>query len=118
MNDLSLLWAPTTPPSLLASRHRVSNDIYFPAVVSESPLSDQFEAHAQVCEGELYSYTIMHPSPKSGQPPFILAYLNLPGPLRLFGRLRGSERPHIGQRCRVVADETFGFVFEAMEVRP
>ncbi|MDB6143629.1 MAG: lipid-transfer protein [Pseudomonas sp.] len=117
MNDLSLLWAPTTPPSLLASRQRLSDEIFFPAVTAESPLSHQFEAHAQFTEGELYSYTIMHPSPKSGQPPFVLAYLNLPGPLRLFGRVRGSERPQIGQRCRVVADETFGFVFELMEAQ-
>ena len=116
MNDSSLLWALTTPPSLNASRSIANGEVFFPAVPADSSLSDQFTPYQQPVEGELYSFTIIHPSAKSGLAPFALAYLNLPGPLRLFGRLLGPERPRIGQRCRVVPNDTYGFVFESMEV--
>jgi uncharacterized OB-fold protein len=113
------IWAATTPPSLRASRHRRSGEIFFPAVVSESPLTSQFDDTFLDVEGQVYSFTIMHPSPKSGLPPFVLAYVDLPGPVRLFGRLIDSpDRPVIGEKCRVIADETFGYVFQSLEARP
>jgi uncharacterized OB-fold protein len=115
MNNSSLLWASAKPPSLNASRHIATGEIFFPAVSADSSLSNQFSPCEQSVEGEVYSFTIIHPSAKSGLPPFALAYVNLPGPLRLFGRLLGAERPCIGQRCRVVPDDTYGFVFESME---
>lgn len=115
MNDSLVLWAATIPPSLNASRHLASGDIFFPAVSVDSPLGDQFAPCEQAVDGELYSFTIIHPSAKSGQAPFALAYLNLPGPLRLFGRLQGVERPVVGQRCRIVPDDEYGFVFESIE---
>jgi len=112
------VWAATTPPTLLASRHANSGEIFFPSVTDQSPLSAQFvDTHLDV-EGQVYSFTIMHPSPKSGLPPFVLAYVDLPGPVRLFGRLRNSPgRPAIGEKCRVVADDTYGYVFESLEAQ-
>ena len=113
------IWAATTPPGLRASRHHHSGDIFFPPVPAESPLSSQFDDTVLNTEGQVYSFTIMHPSPKSGLPPFVLAYVDLPGPVRLFGRLIGSpDRPVIGEKCRVIADETFGYVFQSLEARP
>ena len=113
------VWAATTPPSLRASRHRHSGEIFFPAVIDESPLSNQFDDTVLDTEGQVYSFTIMHPSPKSGLPPFVLAYVDLPGPVRLFGRLIDSPGlPAIGDKCRVIADDTFGYVFQSLEARP
>jgi len=119
MNSPSPIWASTTPPGLAASRHLGTDEIFFPAVPADSPLADQFQDTTLSVEGRVYSFTIMHPSPKSGLNPFVLAYVDLSGPVRLFGRLNGSSgRPFIGEKCRVIADETFGYVFESLEVRP
>lgn len=119
MNSPSPIWASTTPPMLSASRQATSGEIFFPAVPTDSPLADQFQDTTLSVEGRVYSFTIMHPSPKSGLNPFVLAYVDLPGPVRLFGRINGSNsRPFIGEKCRVVADETFGYVFESLEARP
>ena len=119
MSFSSSIWTPSTPAGLHASRHHHSGDIFFPAVPAESPLSSQFDDTVLDVEGQVYSFTIMHPSPKSGLPPFVLAYVDLPGPVRLFGRLIGSpEHPAIGEKCRVIADDTFGYVFQSLEARP
>ncbi|MNE17810.1 hypothetical protein D3C80_1108050 [compost metagenome] len=81
-------------------------------------MADQFHDTTLSVEGRVYSFTIMHPSPKSGLNSFVLAYVDLPGPVRLFGRLGGSNgRPFIGEKCRVVADQAFGYVFESLEAR-
>jgi len=112
------VWAATTPPSLRASRRENSGEIFFPSVPAESPLSHQFVDTQLAVEGQVYSFTIMHPSPKSGLPPFVLAYVDLPGPVRLFGRLIDSPaRPVIGERCRVIADDTYGYLFQSLEAR-
>ncbi|WP_338586118.1 OB-fold domain-containing protein [Pseudomonas sp. MAG733B] len=119
MSSSTPVWAATTPPSLRASRHRRSGEIFFPAVIAESPLSAEFDDAVLDTEGQVYSFTIMHPSPKSGLPPFVLAYVDLPGPVRLFGRLIDSPaRPVIGEKCRVIADDTYGFLFQSLEARP
>jgi hypothetical protein len=41
--------------------------------------------------------------------------VDLPGPVRIFGRLQGKTRPAIGDRYRAVPDTQFGYVFEAVE---
>lgn len=109
------LWSSEAPARLLASRHRVSGELVFPPISVHSPLVDQYEVVELEGEGALYSYTIIHPSPKSGLQPFALGYVDLPGPVRLFGRVNGGRRPVIGNACRVSADETYGYVFELVE---
>jgi uncharacterized OB-fold protein len=97
---------------LLASRHVASGELIFPPFPKDSPLA---AAHAPVelaAEGRVYSFTVIHPSAKSGQAPYAMGYVDLPGPVRIFGRLRGKDRPGIGDRCVVKADDTFGYVFE------
>jgi uncharacterized OB-fold protein len=61
----------------------------------------------------LYSFTVIHPNPKSGQAPFALAYADFPEKVRVFGRLRlpAGERPRIGMALRPVADATAGYAF-------
>ncbi|CAD5109965.1 Zn-ribbon domain-containing OB-fold protein [Zestomonas carbonaria] len=115
MNVLPSLWGGETPQRLLASRKLSSGEITFPPVSPHSPLAAQYEPLPLATEGAIYSYTVIHPSPRSGLAPFALAYLDLPGPVRIFGRVVGSERPAIGDTCRILRDDTFGYVFERVE---
>ncbi|MDH4609166.1 OB-fold domain-containing protein [Pseudomonas sp. BN102] len=115
MNPLPSLWGSDSPPRLLGSRHIASGELVFPALPGHSPLADQYRIEALADEGSLYSFSIIHPSPKSGLVPFALGYLDMEGPLRLFGRIGGSQRPVIGGRYRIQPDETYGYVFESVE---
>lgn len=116
MSSSTPVWAATTQTMLRASRHHHSGEIFFPAVPAESPLSADFEDTTLDTRGQVYSFTVMHPSPKSGLPPFVLAYVDLPGPVRLFGRLTG--RAAIGEQCQVIVHETYGYIFQSLEARP
>jgi uncharacterized OB-fold protein len=118
MNPLPFLWGADSPSRLLGSRHLASGELVFPALPGHSPLADQYRIEALRGEGELYSFSVIHPSPKSGLVPFALGYLDLEGPVRLFGRITGGERPVIGGRYRILPDETYGYVFESLEARP
>ncbi|RII77419.1 Zn-ribbon domain-containing OB-fold protein [Pseudomonas monteilii] len=109
------LWSSDAPARLFASRHRVSGELVFPPVSVYSPLAEQYDVATLASEGALYSYTIINPSPKSGLQPFALGYVDLPGPARLFGRVNGKRRPEIGDVCRVLPDDTYGYVFELVE---
>lgn len=115
MNELPYaLWDAKADGALVASRHRQSKEMVFPAVVSDSPLASQYETVPIDRIGELYSFTVIHPSPKSGEAPYALGYVDFPGPLRIFGRLTGSARPVIGERYTPRPDERFGYVFETV----
>lgn len=109
------LWSSEAPMRLLASSHRETGELVFPPVSVHSPLIEHYDTVTLAGEGVLYSYTIIHPGPKSGLPPFALGYLDLPGPARLFGRVNGQRRPEIGDVCRVLPDDTYGYVFELVE---
>jgi len=108
------LWSADSPPVLLASRDRETGERIFPAVPDASPLARRHELVPVPGEGVLYSFTVIHPSPKSGQLPFALGYVDFPGPVRLFGRLPGKDRPAIGGRYTTRPDEAFGYIFEAV----
>ena len=112
---LPSIWSPGASSALLASRHRTTGAIVFPPYVEASPLADAHELIELQGEGAVYSFTVIHPSPKSGEQPFALGYVDLPGPVRIFGRLRGRQRPAIGDRYRAVPDASFGYVFEHVE---
>jgi uncharacterized OB-fold protein len=107
------LWSPDR--ELLASRDRGTGEWVFPAVPHASPLAARFDTVPVAGEGEVYSFTVIHPGAKSGQAPYALGYVDFPGPVRIFGRLQGQERPAVGDRYRPRADENFGYVFEAVE---
>ncbi|MDH4553949.1 OB-fold domain-containing protein [Pseudomonas sp. BN417] len=116
MNPLPSLWGSDSPPRLLGSRHLATGELVFPALPGHSPLADQYRIESLADEGNLYSFSVIHPSPKSGLAPFALGYLDLPGPVRLFGRIAGSGRPQIGAAYRVQPDEEYGCLFEPLEV--
>jgi uncharacterized OB-fold protein len=109
------LWSAGAEPALLASRDRRTDELVFPAVAQASPLHAAHETVAVAAIGEVYSYTVIHPSPKSGQPPHALGYVDFPGPVRIFGRLCSRTRPAIGERYRAQPDDEFGYVFVAVE---
>lgn len=108
------LWSPDSPPVLLASRDIDSKEWVFPAVAEASPLAQRHEAIPVAGVGVVYSFTVIHPSPKSGQAPYALGYVDFPGPVRIFGRLQGKDRPVIGDRYTPQPDADFGYVFEAV----
>jgi uncharacterized OB-fold protein len=109
------LWRTDPEPALLASRNLDTGELVFPALSTDSPLAPRHETVPLAGAGEVYSFTVIHPSPKSGEAPYALGYVDLPGPVRLFGRLCGKPRPAIGDRYAARADERFGYVFEAVQ---
>jgi uncharacterized OB-fold protein len=106
------MWRLQPGPALLASRDRTSGEIAFPPLPPTSPLAPRHETIALATDGVVYSHTVIHPNPKSGQAPHALAYVVLPGPVRLFGRFVDGQRPRIGSRCRVVPHDVLGYAFE------
>lgn len=108
------LWSSGPAPTLVASRNRQTGELVFPAVAANSPLVDGYETVPVAGVGTVYSYTVIHPSLKSGLQPYALGYVDFPGPVRIFGRLQGNERPGIGDPYVAHPDETLGYVFEAV----
>ncbi|MDM0117021.1 OB-fold domain-containing protein [Variovorax sp. J22R133] len=109
------IWSPGASSALLASRHKSTGQIMFPPYAEGSPLNAAHERIELQGEGTVYSFTVIHPNPKSGEQPFALGYVDLPGPVRIFGRLQGKHRPAIGDRYRAVPDAAFGYVFSHVE---
>jgi uncharacterized OB-fold protein len=109
------LWRTDPKPALLASRDLDTSELVFPALSADSPLAPRYETVPLAAVGEVYSFTVIHPSPKSGEAPYALGYVDLPGPVRIFGRLTGQARPVIGERYAARPDERFGYVFEAVQ---
>ncbi|MCP6335838.1 OB-fold domain-containing protein, partial [Klebsiella pneumoniae] len=66
---------------------------------------------------ELYSFTVIHPSPKTGLAPFALVYADFPEDVRVFGRLDLPEgaRPEIGMRIAPVGASAEAYVFVSVE---
>jgi len=110
------LWSSPPERTLLASRDIKTNELVFPAVPDDSPLAHRHVTVPVEGVGVLYSYTIIHPGPRSGLEPYALAYVDFPGPVRIFGRVKGgSERPAIGQRYQAAPDDALGYVFVALD---
>lgn len=109
------LWSSAAEPTLLASRNCDTGEWIFPAVADNSPLAQRHVTVPVEGVGVVYSYTVIHPGAKSGLQPYALGYVDFPGPVRIFGRLQGRERPAIGDRCVARADEALGYVFEVAQ---
>ncbi len=114
-NSIMQLWGQGPEPTLLASRNRRTGEIVFPPVLEASPLASDYEPLSISRTGSLYSFTVIHPNPKTGRSPYAMGYVHLDDhPVRVFGQLRGASAPAIGARYRAVPDETFGYVFESI----
>jgi uncharacterized OB-fold protein len=92
---------------LLASRDRASGHGVFPPIPEHSPAAPGFESITLSDAATLYSFTVIHPNPKTGVAPFALIYADFPEDVRVFGRLdlADGEKPRIGMNVRVVAGE-------------
>jgi len=99
-------WSDTDSLStaLQASREKTTGHGIFPRVPDTSPSADRYEPILLSPEAILYSFTVIHPNPKTGQQPFTLIYADFPESTRVFGRLvlRAGERPQIGAAVQVV----------------
>jgi hypothetical protein len=109
------LWSIAPVPTLLASRDPETGEYVFPAVPESSPVAHRFETTAIAVIGKVYSFTVIHPSAKSGESPYALGFVDFPGPVRIFGRLCGKQRPAIGDSYAARPDERFGYVFHAVQ---
>lgn len=109
---------PRSPLALAASRDRVSGRGIFPRIPDQSPAAPRFDPITLSPSATLYSYTVIHPNPKTGLLPFALIYADFPENVRVFGRLdlAPGVRPSIGMRVSPVAiteedgGETYRFV--------
>ncbi|WP_086023166.1 Zn-ribbon domain-containing OB-fold protein [Sinorhizobium fredii] len=90
---------------LEASRDKESGKGVFPRIRASSPVADRYEPIMLSPEATIYSFTVIHPNPKSGLKPFALVYADFAEDVRVFGRLALAEggRPRIGAPVRVTA---------------
>jgi uncharacterized protein len=88
---------------LLGSKDLKTGKCIFPAIPDSSPSASRYKPIRLSRRGVIYSYTVIHPNPKSGEKPFALAYVDLPESARIFGRLvLGLDQPlEIGMQVDV-----------------
>lgn len=110
---------------LVASRDRISGRCVFPRVPDRSPAVQRYKPVALSASAILYSFSVIHPNPKTGAKSFVVVYADFPEGARVFGRLELPEgaRPTIGMQleARVEASVKSGatYVFvPAHEVTP
>lgn len=93
--------------TLLASRVGAHKTLHFPPLPERSPLAASSTVEELAGTPVLYSYTIVHASPKAQKAPQPLGQLDFPEGVRVFGRLQmpGGRRPRIGEPMRVVIED-------------
>jgi uncharacterized OB-fold protein len=114
VTNASNIWSAQQPPRLIASRDTKTGALRFPAFPAESPLAAGQEVVALEGTGTVYSHSVIHPNPKSGAQPFALGYVDLPGPVRIFGRIEGGT-VRIGAACKAVGHPEFGYLFQTIQ---
>jgi uncharacterized OB-fold protein len=105
---------------LIASRVAQRHTLHFPPLPALSPLTANSELVELDGVPTLYSYTIVHFSPKVNKAPVVLGQVDYPQGVRVFGRLNisGARRPVIGEPLRAVLQqegEAAIYAFEACE---
>lgn len=100
--------------TLLASRSRKTGLGVFPRLPATAPSASQYEDLEIHGDASLYSFTVIHPNPKSGLAPFVLAMADFSQEVRVLGRIECPlEDVAIGMKlsCRQSGDNASGFVF-------
>ena len=89
---------------LEASRERASGQGIFPRIPDQLPSASRYDSITVSGLASLYSFTVIHPNPKTGQKPFILAYVDYPEKVRIFGQLvlQDGDVPQIGMSVKAV----------------
>lgn len=92
--------------TLLASRSRTGGQAVFPRIPATSPAAPLYEDIDLTGPAQLYSHTVIHPNPKTGQQPFVLALVDFAEGARVFGRLElAPEAVVIGMSVAAAAAE-------------
>lgn len=105
---------------LLASRRAGHAGLHFPPLPESSPLQAGSELVEVESTPRLYSFTVVHFSPKANKPPQPLGLADFAEGLRVFARLDYPEgrRPRIGealQLCLVTGDDGPIYAFRPQE---
>lgn len=92
---------------LLATRIGGREGLHFPPLPGTSPLAAGSEIVELAGTPTLYSFTIVHSSPKANKAPQPLVQADFPEGVRVFGRLQMPEgrRPVIGEALRVCIEQ-------------
>jgi uncharacterized OB-fold protein len=92
---------------LLASMENGTEKYFFPPISQCSPLARQFKDAELSPLASVYSFTWIHPNPKTGAASFCLIYADFPEKVRVLGRMQlpPGVRPAIGDIVRVEIDE-------------
>lgn len=87
---------------MLASRIDGRDGLHFPPLPATSPLASSSEIVELGGTPVLYSFTIVHPGPRSSKAPVALGQVDYPEGLRIFGRIETPQgrRPVIGERLQ------------------
>src|SRR5262249_58413588 len=93
---------------LVGSKDLETGKCVFPRIPETSPSVARYAAVELSRRGEIYSFTVVHPNPKTGKKPFTLAYVDFPERARAFGRLRlrDGEKARIGMAVDVCVEST------------
>jgi len=65
-------WQTPDGKHLAACEERASRERFFPPIPQGSPLHARYESITLGDEARIYSFTVIHPHPKSGKAPFAL----------------------------------------------
>jgi len=103
-------WVSVRPDGygLVGSRDLKTGKCIFPRIPGASPSASRYAAIELSQCGNVYSFTVIHPNPKTGEKPFTLAYVDFPERARAFGRLHlpDGETARIGMAVDVCVQST------------
>lgn len=93
---------------LLACRRNGHEGLHFPPLPATSPLFAECELIELDSTPMLYSYTVVHSSPKANKAPQALGLADFPEGLRVFARLEYPQgrSPRIGEALRLCISDT------------
>jgi uncharacterized OB-fold protein len=93
---------------LVGSKDLKTGKCIFPRIPETSPSAPRYAAIELSRRGEVYSFTVIHPNPKTGEIPFTLAYIDFSEGARAFGRLQlaASETARVGMVVEVFVQST------------
>jgi uncharacterized OB-fold protein len=88
---------------LVGSKDLKTGKCIFPRIPETSPSASRYAAIELSQRGKVYSFTVIHPNPKTGEKPFTLAYVDFPEGARVFGRLHlaAGETARVGATAEV-----------------
>ena len=93
---------------LVGSKDLKTGKCIFPRIPATSPSAPRYVAIELSRRGEVYSFTVIHPNPKTGEKPFTLAFVDFPEGARAFGRLQlpAGEAARVGMVVDVCVEST------------